>query len=361
MNVGVGGRARGPLVWSLWPSGFWWAAAATLFVSIPAAAQTISGRAADSSGAPIAHVRVLAYPVGDSAETATRIAFTNARGDFTLLLAERRPYVVRVRRIGFVAEPDRIVDLTAEPVATLAITLRGIAVALAPVRITGRAPRSRCLTLDDTTQNPRVRDWLDQALFALHTRRVVEREFVYKVQITQTRTPFQPREDMSLPYSYTHQPGAKSDQWMEDDGANLAMILRDVARSRAGDFMPTETTLLSPTFRTSYCFESVLASDADGTWLLHMRELHPPAGQPLISGTLTFAADGESIEVADFVATNGSSPVSTAHLGFTRVSIDGETFPILNARGSVHLPGKNDRGESGVAQAFVYSAFARAQ
>lgn len=321
------------------------------------AAQTVSGRIADSAGTPIAHVRVVAHPMGDSTELATRIAFTNAQGDFVLGLAERRPYVIRVRRIGFAPEPDQIVDLTRLADAMLSVTLHGIALSLAPVQVSAAGPRPRCLDIDDPAQNPRVRQWLDHALFLLQTRRIAERDLLFKVQITQTRVPMQPGETTNAPYSYTHQPGARSNQWMEDDASNLAGILREVAAGRGGDFMPTETTLLSPTFRSSYCFENILAPGENGTWVMRLRELHPPPRQPLISGSLTFAADGLAIDAGEFRASSGNTALSTAFLGFTHVTIEGESFPIVNTRGVAHLPGKGDEHESRVAQAFVYSVF----
>jgi hypothetical protein len=170
--------------------------------STPVAAQTVTGRVTDTLGVPIPHANILAHPVGDSTEAATRMAVTNTQGEFRLQVPGQAVYAIRVRRIGFVGEKDQMLDLTHARDAKLVIVLRAVPVEINAVRIAAKAPRSACLPIGDSAQNPMVRDWFDRAIYWIQARRVVERSLSYKVKVTRVLTP--PARTLPPENTYTH-------------------------------------------------------------------------------------------------------------------------------------------------------------
>jgi hypothetical protein len=331
------------------------ALAALACAGVPLSAQTISGRVTDSAGIPVPRVRVMVHPASDSSEAATRIAFTNAQGEFTFRLPAALPYVVRVRRIGFAASPDQSVDLARRADATVSVALTAIPVELTTVRVA--AVERRCLAIDDPGQTRAVRDAFEQSMAQIFARRVVERDFSFRIQLQRARTPTD--HSPSAPMVFRHLAGARPDDWIEEDPANLSGIARAAALHGETHILPSEATLLYPTFRVNYCFENIFDAGADGTSILHFRERDKQSGQPSISGLLTFAADGLAIERAEFTFANGGRIAGTAHLAFARVSLDGESFPIVVERSVAQQTRKVRTQPSGVEERFAYSSFAR--
>src|SRR5256885_6447543 len=95
----------------------------TVVAAAPLTAQTVTGRVTDTLGVPIPHTNILSHPVGDSTEASTRIAVTNAQGEFRLQVPAQAVYEIRVRRIGFVGEKDQLLDLSHARDAKLVIVL----------------------------------------------------------------------------------------------------------------------------------------------------------------------------------------------------------------------------------------------
>jgi carboxypeptidase family protein len=329
------------------------------FMIAPLAAQTVTGRVTDSLGVPIPHASILAHPIGDSTEASTRIAVTNAQGEFRVAVAMQAVYAIRVRRIGFVGEKEQTLDLSHAREATLVIVLRAIPLEINAVHIAAKAPKLACLPINDSLQNPIVRDWFDRAVYWIQARRVVERSLSFKVRVVRDVTPSQGTHQLDNQYS--HLPGTGTAQWMEDDIASLAGVARTAGAGRDNSVMPTEMTILSPMFRSSYCFVNRLAPNADGTWTMEFRDLVAHANTPAITGSFVFAADGLGIDNAEFkFATNGR-PIGSAHLSFMRTRIEGEAYPILSLRSVEHVPSHNNSRAEAATELFTYWAYQRKQ
>lgn len=314
------------------------------------AAQTVTGRVTDTLGIPIPHANILAHPLGDSTEAATRMAVTNVQGEFRIQVPGQAVYVIRVRRIGFVGEKDQTLDLTRARDAKLAIVLRAVPVEINAVRVAAKAPKTACLAMDDSLQNPIVREWFDRAIYWIRARRVLERSLSYKVQVTRVMTPA-PRTSSPV-NSYTHRPGTGMSLWLEDEIASVAVVARN-------DVMPTEMTLVAPLFRANYCFANAVKPSADGTWLIEFRDLVAHQNTPTVTGMLFFAADGLALDSAGLRFANDGRPVSSAHLRFSRATIEGEPYPILIERGVTHLPSPDSRQATSRVERFTYSAYSR--
>jgi hypothetical protein len=323
------------------------------------AAQTVTGRVTDTLGVPIPHATILAHPVADSTEAATRVVVTNEQGEFRLQVPARAVYMIRVRRIGFVGEKDQTLDLTSAREAKLVLVLHAVLVQINTVRVAAKAPRAACLPLDDSTQNPTVRDWFDRAVYWIQARRVVERSLSYKVKVTRVLTP---APATPIPENqYSHLPGTGTGQWLEDEFANLAGVARTAGTHRDDTVMPTEMTLLSPLFRLSYCFMNSLAPNADGTWTAQFRDLVARPNTPAITGSLIFASDGLALDSAAFTFTADGRAIGSAHLKFSRVTIEGESYPILTMRSVAHTAMRNYSRASSAAEMFAYWAYTRGQ
>lgn len=95
----------------------------------------VRGIVRNAAGQPVEGVQVTA--TGTTAAAAGAVASSNERGEFTLLVGNDGPAVVRVRRLGFRPESAAVV-LGAGKSPELRFTLQRIAVDLAPVTVVGR-------------------------------------------------------------------------------------------------------------------------------------------------------------------------------------------------------------------------------
>jgi hypothetical protein len=118
-------------------------------------------------------------------------------------------------------------------------------------------------------------------------------------------------------------------------------------------------TLLSPLFRTSYCFVNSLTPNNDGTWTTQFRDLVAHANTPAIAGALIFSADGLALDSAAFNFTTDGRAVGSAHLTFARTTIEGESYPILTVRSVAHVATRNYSSASTAAELFTYWAYKR--
>lgn len=318
--------------------------------------QVISGRIVSEAGPGVSHVRISAFPLADSSEAATRVAITNENGNFRLRLPAASKYVVRVRRIGFVGEADQIVDLTSVESLTLDVTLRAVAIDLAPVRVTASGGEPKCVSLDDSTQNVQVREWVDHALDAIRARRVIERDFRYQIKVSLTHSPNQ-NNDVSLLYS--RDPDRPARGWDEDDPANLASIARALTRFDV-DVLPTEVSVITPIFRGEYCFFNAMVPTENG-YSVRFRSKENQSQDLSTAGTISFGSDGPSLERFDFEFQVGKDVVASAHLGFSSVAIEGENYPVVVSRSTSRAATKRSPRARRVDEVVTYSPFTRAR
>jgi hypothetical protein len=204
--------------------------------------------------------------------------------------------------------------------------------------------------MDDSLQNPTVREWFDRAIYWIQARRILERSLSYRVEVTRLMTPAQ---STALPVNaYMHQPGTGTSLWLEDEIAGIAVIARN-------DILPTEMTLVEPLFRANYCFVNAVRPSAGGAWTIEFRDLLVRENTPTVVGTLYFAADGLGLDSAGFRFTKDGRSVSTAHLYFSRATIEGELYPILVERGATRLTASNRSRTMSRVERFAYSAYKR--
>jgi hypothetical protein len=315
-----------------------------------ARAQVVSGRVANEAGVGVPHVRVVAFPVSDSSEAATRVVVTNDAGNFRLRLGGPAKYVVRVRRIGFTPEADQIIDATQANELQLTMTLRAFAIELPSVKVTAQTSAPRCLAMDDTLQDPQVREWVDHALDVMRTRRLVERDFAFQVNVQSSRIGAM---------TFTHDPYLRADGWMEDDPANLAGVARALTRSGT-DVFPTEISLITPIFRAEYCFSNALSRVEDG-WTVQFRNKENQSGDLSTSGWITFAPNGLDISRVDFEFRVGKDLQANAHLGFAPVTIEGETYPAIVSRSISRAATRKSPRAIRIEETVAYTAFKRAR
>jgi hypothetical protein len=321
-----------------------------------AQAQVVSGRVTNEAGGGVPHVRIIAFPVTDSSETATRVAISNADGNFRLRLAEPVRYVVRVRRIGFTPEPDQILNAAESGDLRLAITLRAVAIELPSVSVTANTGPARCVAMDDSLQSPQVREWVDHALDAMRMRRLVERDFAYQVTVSRRGPGDAPGASMV----YARDPDRRTHAWMEDDPANLAAVARAVARNGV-DVLPTEVSLITPIFRGEYCFVNALTRVDEVGWTIRFRNKENQSGDLATSGVMTFASDGLALQRVDFEFKVGKMIVATAQMGFGTLAIEGESYPIITSRSMSRAATRRSPRATHIDEIVAYTSFTRAR
>jgi hypothetical protein len=329
---------------------------ATLLTSM-AGAQVVSGRVSNEAGAGVPHVRIIAFPVSDSSESATRVAISNADGNFRLRLTSPTQYVVRVRRIGFSPEPDQVIDAAQSGELKLALTLHALAIELPTVAVTAPGSAPRCLAMDDSLQDPQVRQWVDHALDAMRMRRLVERDFAFQVNVSTTRSP---GHNEAVSIVYAHDPDRRTHGWMEDDPANLAGVARALTRNGV-DILPTEVSLITPIFRSEYCFFNTLTRVEEAGWSVRFRNRENQSGDLATSGVITFAPDGLAIERVDFEFKVGKTVLAIAELGFSTLMIEGERYPIITSRSMSRAGTRGSPRARRMEESLAYSPFTRAR
>ena len=320
-----------------------------------AGAQVVSGRVTNEAGAGIPHVRIIAFPVTDSSEAATRVAISNDDGNFRLRLGSATKYIVRVRRIGFTPEPDQVVDATQVADLKLAITLRAFAIELSAVKVVANGQPPKCVAMDDSSQSAQVREWVDHALDALRMRRLVERDFAFQVSVSTTRSP---DGQGPVTISYAHDPYRRAHGWTEDDPANLAAIARAVTRNGA-NILPTEISIITPIFRGEYCFFNALIPGDDESRTVRFRNRENQSNDLATTGTIVFAADGPSIQRVDFEFRLGKQSVATAQIAFDTVTIENETYPIITSRSISRAATQRSPRATQIEETVAYSPFTR--
>ena len=106
---------------------------------------------------------------------------------------------------------------------------------------------------------------------------------------------------------------------------------------------------------------NVITNADDGTWSIGFRGKSERSDGVSISGTIRFTASGIAISDAEFRLAVDEAATATAHLAFSEVVLDGESFPILAGRGITHLATKKHPRQASVEEQFRYSPFVRAK